>query len=180
VGEAIEVIARRSAGLMSFVDRYRRLADLPAPAKSRIVAADLLAGLRTLTAPQLAERGVELESTAEPADLAISADPDLLEQALINLLKNAQEALAGQAGGRIRLACRLEDEGVAISVFDNGPGLSPAAAEAAFTPFFTTKASGSGIGLTLARQIALAHGGRLEHRPLPPRGAEFRLVLPAD
>ena len=69
---------------------------------------------------------------------------------------------------------------MAISISDNGPGLSPAAAEAAFTPFFTTKAAGSGIGLTLARQIALAHGGRLEHRALTPRGAEFRLVLPED
>ena len=179
-GEAIEVIARRSAGLMSFVDRYRRLADLPVPDRTPIAAADLVAGLQTLIAPQLAERGVDFESAVEPADLTLEADPDLLEQALINLLKNAQEAVASQPGGRIRLACRREDDGVAISISDNGPGLSPAAAEAAFTPFFTTKAAGSGIGLTLARQIALAHGGRLEHRALTPRGAEFRLVLPED
>ena len=179
VGEAIEVIARRSAGLMSFVDRYRRLADLPAPDRAPIPAADLLAAFRTLMAPLMAERHIAFEALAEPTDLVLSADPDLIEQAMINLLKNAQEAVAGRPDARILLTIRREDEAVVLSVSDNGPGLSPAAAEEAFTPFFTTKAGGSGIGLTLARQIALVHGGRLEHRPLTPSGAEFRLVLPA-
>jgi nitrogen fixation/metabolism regulation signal transduction histidine kinase len=178
ISEAIEVIARRSAGLMSFVERYRRLADLPAPARSPIAAAALIAGLKTLMAPLMAERRALYESLAEPPDLALSADPDLLEQAVINLLKNALDAVGGRAGGLIQLSCRREGDGVVISVRDNGPGLSPAAAEEAFTPFFTTKPGGSGIGLSLARQIALAHGGRLEHRPASPHGAEFRLVLP--
>ncbi len=88
--------------------------------------------------------------------------------------------MAGRPDGRVRLAVRAEDGGVAITVVDNGPGLAPAEAEAAFTPFFTTKPGGSGIGLSLARQIALAHGGRLEHRPAPRGGAMFRLLLPAD
>ncbi len=179
VGQAIEVIARRSSGLMSFVDRYRRLGELPVPAREAIPAGEFLAQLKALMAPLLAEHGVAFESLAEPDGLTLSADPDLLEQAVINLLKNAADAVAGRPDGLIRITCRREGEVVAISVGDNGPGLSPAAAEEAFTPFFTTKPDGSGIGLTLARQVALAHGGRLEHRALSPHGAEFRLVLPA-
>ena len=78
----------------------------------------------------------------------------------------------------MRLEVALEEDLVALTVSDNGPGLSRADPEGAFVPFFTTKAGGSGIGLALARQIALAHGGRLEHRPRAPQGAVFRLTLP--
>ena len=108
------------------------------------------------------------------------ADSDLLEQAVINLLKNELDAVAERPDGRVRLICEAVDGGVAITVADNGRGLAPAEAEAAFTPFFTTKTGGSGIGLSLARQIALAHGGGLEHAPAPGGGAAFRLLLPAD
>ena len=94
IGGALEVIARRSAGLMSFVDRYRRLADLPAPAKAPLTAESLLTGLRTLMAPLMAERGVGFEDSAKPPDLTIVADPDLLEQELINQQKNALDAAA--------------------------------------------------------------------------------------
>ena len=84
-------------------------------------------------------------------------------------------ARAGGAGGG---GSGAGEDGAEITVEDNGPGLSAADAEAAFTPFFTTKATGSGVGLTLARQIALAHGGRIEHEPRAPHGAVFRLRLP--
>ena len=178
--EALEVIGRRSAGLMHFVERYRRLAELPAPERTRIEAAGLVASLDALTGALAAERGVRYESAVEPPGLAFAADPELIEQAAINLLKNALDAVAGQPDGRVRLVVRAEGDGAAITVVDNGPGLKPAEAEAAFTPFFTTKPGGSGIGLSLARQIALAHGGRLEHRPAPRGGAAFRLLLPAE
>jgi len=127
-----------------------------------------------------AERGAAYDSSIEPSDLMLVADSDLLEQAVINLLKNALDAVAERPDGRVRLICEAVDGGVAITVADNGRGLAPAEAEAAFTPFFTTKTGGSGIGLSLARQIALAHGGGLEHAPAPGGGAAFRLLLPAD
>lgn len=180
LGEAVEVIGRRSTHLISFVERYRRLAELPAPERAPIDAGAFVAGLDALTKALAAERGVAYESAVEPPGLAFAADPDLIEQAVINLLKNALDAVAGRADGRVRLAVRAEEGGVAITVVDNGPGLAPAEAEAAFTPFFSTKPGGSGVGLSLARQIALAHGGRLEHRPAQRGGAVFRLLLPAD
>lgn len=178
MGDALEVIGRRSAGLMHFVERYRRLADLPAPEKVELRAASLVAGLDTLMGALAADRGVAWESAVEPPELTFLADPELIEQAALNLLKNALEALADQPDGRVRLICARENGMACVTVVDNGPGLTPAQAEAVFTPFFTTKPGGSGIGLSLARQIALAHGGRLEHIAPSRGGAAFRLLLP--
>jgi nitrogen fixation/metabolism regulation signal transduction histidine kinase len=178
VAEALEIVARRSAGLMSFVERYRRVAELPRAETARLKAADLVAGLDRLLAPHLAQAGIDYRSRVEPAGLILLADAELLEQALINLLKNACEAVGGRHGAAVRLACRIDGDRAVLTVEDNGPGLPEADPEAAFVPFFTTKPGGSGIGLTLARQIALAHGGRLEHAPRPGGGAVFRLSLP--
>jgi len=178
MAEAMEVIARRSGGLMNFVERYRRLTELPQAEKSTLRAADLVHGLDGLLAPLVAEAGIDYGSQVEPAGLVLHADPDLLEQAMINLLKNACEAVRGRPGAAVRLAARVDDDQVVLIVEDNGPGLPEGDPETAFVPFFTTKPGGSGIGLTLARQIALAHGGRLEHAPRREGGTRFRLCLP--
>jgi signal transduction histidine kinase len=178
LADALDVIARRSAGLMHFVERYRRLTDLPAPEVSRLRAADLAASLDRLMAPMMREAGVDYASVVTPPQLAFQADPDLLEQALINLLKNALEAVRGRPGAAVRLGIRLEENHLALIAEDNGPGLPEGEPEAVFVPFFSTKEGGSGVGLTLARQIALAHGGRLEAQARPGGGAAFRLLLP--
>jgi len=179
LGADLEVIARRSAGLMNFVERYRRLTDLPPPEMARTRAAELAASLDRLMGPLMAEAGVDYASAVTPKALAFEADAELLEQALINLLKNALEAVRERKGAAVRLAIRLDDEALlALVVEDNGPGLPADDPDAAFVPFFSTKPGGSGVGLTLARQIALAHGGKLEHSARPGGGAVFRLVLP--
>jgi nitrogen fixation/metabolism regulation signal transduction histidine kinase len=178
VAGAVEVIARRSAGLMHFVERYRRLAETPAAIRAPIAMAPFVAALDRLMSPLMTEAGADYASEVDPPNLVVEADRDLLEQATINLLKNALDAVSGRPGSTIRLSCRLGDEDVAITVEDNGPGLACDDAETAFVPFFTTKAGGSGIGLTLARQIALAHDGRIEHLRRAPTGAVFRLLLP--
>ena len=174
----MDVIARRSERVMHFVERYRALAELPSPELEPIKARDLAASLDKLMAPMMAEAGVDYASRVTPPRLSLSADRELIEQALINLLKNALEAVRGHPSPAVRLAIRQDEDQLALIVEDNGPGLPADDAEAAFVPFFTTKAGGSGIGLTLARQIALAHGGRLEHAPRPGGGAIFRIWLP--
>jgi nitrogen fixation/metabolism regulation signal transduction histidine kinase len=173
-----EVIARRSQRLMHFVERYRRLAELPTPEPETITGAELAASLDKLMGPVMAEAGVDYGSRVAPAGLRLTADRELIEQALINLLKNALEAVRGRAGAAVRLALRQEEAQLALVVEDNGPGVPGEDPETAFVPFFTTKPGGSGVGLTLARQIALAHGGGLEHMRRPGGGAIFRLWLP--
>lgn len=175
----LEVIARRSAGLMRFVTRYRTLNDLPEPEPVRIEASELVERLDHLMRPMMVARGVDYASSIEPRRLVLMADPDLVEQALINLLKNALEAVEGRPDAAVRLGCRLGDGRPVFIVEDNGPGLPRCEPEEIFVPFFTTKAGGMGVGLTLARQVALMHGGRLEHAAREPGGAIFRLHLGA-
>lgn len=176
--EAAEVISRRGHGLMHFVERYRRLTDGPAAVKSRTSALDLTRDLDNLAAAMIGEDSIAYSSTVQPSWLTLDADPDLLEQAAINLLKNAVDAVRGRPDAKVRLALSLDEDHVVLTVADNGPGLPTDDPEGVFVPFFTTKPGGSGIGLTLARQIALGHGGRLEHRAALPNGAVFQLMLP--
>jgi nitrogen fixation/metabolism regulation signal transduction histidine kinase len=176
--EAAEVIARRSHGLMNFVERYRRLTDGPAAVKTRSPAADVVRDLDRLAVAMIGADAIAYSSAVQPSWLTIDADPDLLEQAMINLLKNAVDAVRGREGAAVRLTCTLEEDQLALSVADNGPGLPTDDPEGVFVPFFTTKEGGSGIGLTLARQIALSHGGRLEHRAAKPHGAVFQFLFP--
>jgi nitrogen fixation/metabolism regulation signal transduction histidine kinase len=172
------VIARRSERLMHFVERYRALAELPAPELEPIKATSLTASMDRLMTPMMAEAGVDYASRVTPSSLSLSADRELIEQALINLLKNALEAVRGRNAPAVRLAIRQDEAQVTLIVEDNGPGLPAEDPETAFVPFFTTKPGGSGVGLTLARQIALAHGGRLEHAARAGGGAIFRIWLP--
>jgi nitrogen fixation/metabolism regulation signal transduction histidine kinase len=175
---AVEVIARRSAGLMNFVERYRKLCDLPPAVRGPVAMAPLAARLEQLMAARMRDAAVVYANEVSPPNLSVEADLDLLEQALINLLKNAIEAVSGRPGARVRLLARSEAGGVSISVEDNGPGLADEDPEAAFTPFFTTKPGGAGVGLSLARQIALAHGGRLDYARRAGGGASFTILLP--
>jgi signal transduction histidine kinase len=113
-----------------------------------------------------------------PPGLAVDADPDLLAQLLINLLRNAAAAVDGVAVPEVRLeAAAMKAGRVAIDVIDNGSGVPEAQRQDIFLPFFTTKADGTGVGLSLARQIALAHGGALSCEPMAPAGTRFRLLL---
>jgi len=179
VAAALETIRRRSLGLMRFVEHYRKVAELPEPLLQPLPLKGVLEGVERLLAPALEQGQIGYESTVSPPDLIVRADADLLEQALINLLRNASEAVRGQPGGRIEVACGVDAGLCFIDVVDNGPGLTPEAREHMFVPFFTTKAGGSGVGLSLARRIALCHGGQVTVRSDPPRGSVFRLSLPS-
>jgi len=179
VAAALETIRRRSLGLMRFVERYRKVAELPQPLLQPLQLKSVLEGVERLLGPALDQGQVGYTSTVSPPDLIAQADADLLEQALINLLRNAAEAVRGEAEARIEVTCGLEPGLCYIDVADNGPGLTDAAREQMFVPFFTTKAGGSGVGLSLARRIALCHGGQVTVRSNLPHGSVFRLSLPA-
>ena len=174
VVEAMDTIARRSQGLAGFVARYRQMADVPEP-KLRIVSLRTLADdVQALMRERL--HGVHYSCRMEAA--SVMADPDLLGQAVINLLHNAVDAVADVEKPAIELACTLEDQAVVISVIDNGKGIPAQFREDIFVPFFTTKCGGSGIGLSVVRQIALKHGGRVSAGTNDAGGATFRLAIP--
>lgn len=179
IAPALETITRRSQSLMRFVERYREVADVPAPQLRPVPLHELIQGVERLVRPALQERGIALECRVAPLELTVQADADLLEQALINLLRNAGDAAAGKAQPAIEVNCRMENDRCVIDVRDNGPGLTAEQRELVFVPFFTTKPGGSGIGLALARRIAQSHGGRITVFDNQPCGTVFRLALPA-
>src|SRR5690606_28487855 len=160
VALALETITRRSQGLLRFVERYRKLPDLPDPQPRCFSLLPLMDAVERLVRPALDERSIKFESRISPAELVIQADPHLLEQALINLLRNAADASVDSREPRIGIDGRIENGLCVIDVYDNGPGLTAAQREQIFVPFYTTKPGGSGIGLSLARRIAQGHGGR--------------------
>lgn len=177
---ALETIARQSLHLISFVERYRAIADLPAPDRKPLDLALFLADLDALAGRDLRARGIAFSTALHPQAGMALADPDLLRQALLNLVRNAAEAVAGSAEAEIRLDCVGDEHEVRFEVRDNGPGIGANLIEEIFVPFFTTKEGGAGIGLTLARQIALAHGGQVRaHRNAGP-GTTFVLTIAAQ
>ncbi|MGH8239913.1 MAG: sensor histidine kinase [Steroidobacteraceae bacterium] len=180
VAGAIDTIARRSAGLMSFVEHYRKMAERPQPVLRAVRVARLVKKIEQLMSAVLAGKGIAFAASVEPPQLEIRADAAMLEQALLNLLHNCVDALGQTGDACIEVRCLMESDGVKIAVLDNGPGIPDDALERIFVPFFTTKAGGSGIGLSLARQIAHAHGGRLDATANAPRGAAFTLFLPGS
>ena len=176
VREALGTIERRSRGLVSFVEAYRTLARLPRPTPSVIRASELLGDVALLARASAPAVGVAVE--VDPERLEVVADPDLVEQALVNLALNAVEALAGRDGGHVWLRASPGPGGRAvIRVADDGPGLAPGVADRVFVPFFSTKPGGSGIGLALAHRIARLHGGTLTVESEPGVRTTFTLRL---
>jgi two-component system nitrogen regulation sensor histidine kinase NtrY len=178
LADAAATIARRSRHLMDFVERYRTIADLPEPCRHKVDLAGFLAGIDRLVRDGLVARGIDFAVERVDAGVVLPIDPALIEQALINLIGNAADALAGIADPRIRLACADMPGFVMLSVRDNGPGVADGLIEEIFVPFYTGKPGGAGIGLTLARQIAIAHGGSLSANRPGDRGIGFDLRLP--
>lgn len=171
-GEALDTIARRSEGLLHFVQNHRRLTRQMVPRIEVAPVRRVFARLSRLLATELATRSIELSLSITPETLEVAADIELLDQALINLMRNAMEALRDGADGRIRLSAYQEPGGrTVIAVADNGPGIIPEQREKVFVPFFTTKRQGSGVGLTLVRQIATVHGTSVRIDETPGGGA---------
>lgn len=162
VRDALQTIQRRSEGLLHFVEAYRNLTRIPKPRFEIFPVAELFARVRQLMRGPMADQAIQLCVHMEPTHLELTADPELIEQVLINLLLNAIQAMQGQRDARIELTGRMGRRGsVLIQVADNGPGIIPEAIEKVFIPFFTTKQDGSGIGLSVCRQIMRLHRGTI-------------------
>jgi signal transduction histidine kinase len=178
---------RLVASISSEVDRlteitetYLRFARLPQPKLEREELAALVASVAEFARAELTQSGITLELELPPAPVEVAADENQVRQALLNLIRNAREAMPG--GGSLRIAVgRNESDGAAvISVIDSGPGIAAENLPKIFDPFFSTKTKGTGLGLALVQQIAVEHGGRAEVESDPASGAgtTFRLILP--
>ena len=162
IREAITTIGRRSSGLIGFVSKYRELLQVPNPQLQPLAVRELFDAAVTLLADLLAD--VEVAVDVVPDSLTVEADRQLLDQVILNLVKNAVEAMETTESPRLRLQGRLDLGRTILSVGDNGPGVPDDVREQIFIPFFTTKRTGSGIGLSLSRQIMTAHGGDIAIR----------------
>ncbi len=177
--EAAEGVARRSQGLLRFIEAYRELARLPEPRFVDVGVRRLLEDVALLFRSRWEARGVRLELEPPPAEYAVSLDPDLMSQALLNVLANAAEAaLETAAEPLVRLSAEAGRGGrLLIRVEDNGAGVNLPDPSVIFRPFFTTKATGTGVGLSLARQIVLGHGGEVSVAPADGAGASIVISL---
>jgi nitrogen fixation/metabolism regulation signal transduction histidine kinase len=173
---SLTAIHTRSTGLLDFVQAYRSFANLPAPTFVDVDVCALLERVRTLMAGEIAARGIDLMLDCADSQLRIRADPHQIEQVLINLLRNAVEALAEQPSPHIELRGQRDHEGrVVLQVTDNGPGVDAEHRDNIFVPFFTTKRNGTGVGLSISRQLTHANRGLISQRTAPGGGSIFSL-----
>jgi signal transduction histidine kinase len=173
---AVQTIEKRSQGLLHFVDAYRSLTRIPPPKFQIVSVKELFGRVEQLMQQRLAESRIALEKRLEPETLELTADPGLVEQVLINLILNAAEALQNTPRPIVSLSAYIGERGrVTLEVSDNGTGIPKEVQEKIFVPFFTTKPNGSGIGLSLSRQIMRLHGGIIHLNSEPEKQTTFTL-----
>ncbi|HNW56306.1 MAG TPA: ATP-binding protein [Bacteroidales bacterium] len=166
--QGLNVIREQGKGLMSFVESYRKLTRIPKPDKKLFKVSDLLSRVHILYSSVERKNNTDLSFAVEGNDFDIFGDENLISQVLINLVKNAFEANENNPHGKIRILASLDQNRYPeISVADNGPGISNENIEEIFIPFFTTHENGSGIGLSISKQIMKAHGGSLKVKSVP-------------
>jgi len=168
VREALATIERRSKGLMHFIEAYRSLTRIPKPQFTLFSVRSLFDSVTKLLSTSFHSNDVVLTASLKPEGLELAADRELVEQVLINLLLNALQAVEGRIGMHVTLRARPSADGKpVIEVEDDGPGIQPDALNRIFVPFYTTKPDGSGIGLSLSRQVMRLLGGRLRVSSVP-------------
>ncbi|UOG73047.1 ATP-binding protein [Hymenobacter tibetensis] len=176
VEEGIGIIQHRSEGLLNFAQVYRNFSKITMPLLTTIYVQELFNSISALLKSQLADQNITLLVSVEPPELMLHADSQLMEQVLINLVLNAAHAVAGCANSQIQLVGKTTDnDHVVVEVIDNGCGIPADVLDSIFIPFFTTHKSGSGIGLSLAKQIMHLHKGRIHVHSVEGTGSVFRL-----
>lgn len=176
---AMQTIEKRSKGLIKFVTDFRNLTRIPAPVVTNVKVKDIFEQLKILLKQSIEQNRIKLRFRLQNEDLIIHADKDLIEQVLINLIKNAMEAHENDDRDKDKVidieAFYDEKQKVVLKVSDNGPGIDEDALDKIFIPFFTTKRNGSGIGLSLSRQIMRQHGGSISVKSEINQGTDFYL-----
>lgn len=173
--EGLDTIESRSKGLIKFIDAYREYTSLPHPKFKTVLLKDLMAKVESLMRNAIKKSSISLKVHLESDYLQVEADEEMIEQVLINLVKNAIEACSETPNAKIELRGRHVDERLLIEVVDNGPGIIGEALDKVFVPFFSTKKTGSGIGLSLSRQIMQMHNGSLYVTSIPNVKTVFTL-----
>lgn len=173
----LDTIEETGKGLLDFVDKFRSLTSLPLPRLATFSIYSLFSKCKLLLESNI-PRDIKIHTSVMPEDLSVTADFAQTELVLINLVKNAVEALSGREHGSIQLRAFREANAVLIRVEDNGSGIPDDMLEDIFVPFYTTKANGTGIGLSLSKQIMQNHGGSVSVSSVPGKGSKFTLKFP--
>jgi two-component system nitrogen regulation sensor histidine kinase NtrY len=175
---ALQTINKRSTGLMNFVETYRSLTKIPDPNFEVVGMQVLIQNVHTLMKKEAQQKNITLSATMEPETIEVQIDEQMIEQVLINLIKNSVQAVEGCKDGEIRIRGFYNKRGrPSIQVIDNGQGILGDVIDKIFIPFFTTKSSGSGIGLSLSRQILRLHGGTLTAKSTPNEETIFTMTF---
>ncbi|MGE5353123.1 MAG: sensor histidine kinase, partial [Acidobacteriota bacterium] len=174
----LHTIHKRSEGLIEFVNNYRRLTRIPMPDYSIVRICRLFIQIEKLLEGKLAGGNISFRSSVEPESLELTIDEKLIEQVLLNLIINSIEAVKETKDPEIELRAVMGEGGqILVHVKDNGSGILEDVQDKIFIPFFTTKESGSGIGLSLARQIMRQHNGMIRVYSKPDECTVFTLVF---
>jgi two-component system, NtrC family, nitrogen regulation sensor histidine kinase NtrY len=174
----IDTIKRRSEGLLKFAETYRNLNKITTLNLKKVYVRDLFENMHQLMQPTMAQKNIELEIILKDPDLQLEADTNLVEQVLINLIVNAMEAVKDREEPRIILSAYLTgNRRTVIKVTDNGIGMPDEVVDKIFIPFFSTKKNGSGIGLSLCKQIMMLHRGNVQVQSIEGQGTAFLMLF---
>ena len=174
----IDTIKKRSEGLLKFAETYRNLNKINTLTLKKIYVRDLFESMHNLMQPTLVKKNIELEIILKDPDLMLEADTSLIEQVMINLLVNAAEAVKEKEEPRILLSAYITPKNkVVVKIADNGNGMSEELIEKIFIPFFSTRKTGSGIGLSLCKQIMMLHKGTIQVQSAEGEGSAFLLYF---
>lgn len=172
----IDTIKRRSEGLLKFAETYRNLNKITKPTLKKIYVRDLFESINQLMQPTLDQKNIDLQIILKDTGIMLEADTNLIEQVLINLVVNSIEAVKDKADAKIVLSAYIDQNNkTMISVADNGSGMSAEVIDKIFIPFFSTKKNGSGIGLSLSKQIMMLHKGTIQIHSVEGVGTSFLL-----
>lgn len=177
IAASISTIQKRSKGMLNFIHDYRKIAKIPEPSLNETAVKEIFQNIHQLMQSELDKKNIELQCHVQPAPLKIYLDQGLVEQVLINLIINASHAIGESDKRQIELKAYPQEGRKIIEVKDYGKGISAELIDKIFVPFFSTKKTGSGIGLSLSQQIMQKHGGNIEVKSKEGEGSTFQLIF---